>query len=483
MSTLDRINGFVRRSATLKLVGVAILALILLIPASMIDSLIWERQNLRDQAISEISSKWGNEQRLAGPVIQVPFTEIIRVADDKTTTRRGSAYFLPEAVSIGGEVVSEERYRGIYVAVLYTGEFEVSASFDSLAIERLDVAANTLDWSKATLAFGVEDLRGIDSLSALSHNGKQHDFEPGAVSNGLITTGFQAPLGLTAPFGGGAFQFAVKVRGNSALRFTPLAANTQVQLASDWGTPKFTGAFLPAERTIDDSGFGASWNVLEVNRPFPQEGTILSGQAGLPANVNVRDQYYQYGSSYEQAYMVEEAFEGSSANFGGYDFGVEFLLPVDDYRKTMRSAKYSALFIAATFLTFFFIEVLNGRRLHPVQYLLIGFAVVLFYVLLLSLSEHIGFDLAYLISVLLILGLITTYSAAVLRNRKLTLLVAGVLVVLYTFFYSLLQLEDYSLLIGSLGLLLALATVMYLTRRTNWYDLRTGEVNSEAHQE
>ena len=166
--------------------------------------------------------------------------------------------------------------------------------------------------------------------------------------------------------------------------------------------------------------------------------------------------------------------------YGGYDFGVRFLLPVDEYRKIDRSAKYSALFIAATFLTFFFIEVLNRRRIHPVQYLLIGFAVVLFYVLLLSLSEHLGFDASYAISVALILGLITAYAYSQLRSVKLTGLVAGVLAVLYVFFYSLLQLEDYALLLGSFGLLLALATVMWLTRRTDWYDLGRGAAPSTA---
>jgi len=471
MNTLDRLNGFVRRSATLKLIGVAILALILLIPASMIDSLVYERQNLRDAAVAEIASKWGNVQRLAGPVIQVPYTQAVELSDGKVTTRRGSAYFLPEEVTFDGGVASEERYRGIYVAVLYTSTFQVRGRFSSLDLNRIDVNEDELDWSRARLCFGVEDLRGIDSLSKLQFSGASVDFEPGAVAGGLLSSGFQAPIQLDSGFAGGNFEFDVTVRGNSAINFTPLAANTVVDLNSDWGTPKFSGAFLPDERDIDDAGFMASWRVLEVNRPFPQQGTLLLGQDGLQPQYSGAPAQSAYEMEYRDPYQYED-----QSSFNGYDFGVNFLLPVDDYRKTMRSAKYSALFIAATFLTFFFIEVLNGRRLHPVQYLLVGFAVVLFYVLLLSLSEHLGFDWAYLIAALLILGLVTGYSAAVLRNTKLTLLVAGVLAALYAFFYSLLQLEDYSLLIGSFGLLAALATIMYLTRRTNWYQLQTGEV-------
>ena len=467
MSTLERINNYIKGSATLKLLGVAILALILLWPAGLVDSLIWERQNLRDTAVDEISSKWGNAQRLAGPIIQVPFTEttttVLSDGKETSSTRRGAAYFLPEAVDFEGATISEERYRGIYVAVLYTADVKVSGHFKPFALDRLDVDTSALDWSRATLVFGLSDVRGIDKLSSLSFGSQSNEFEPGAPSFGLIPRGFQAPIELSPSFAGGEFSFDLNFRGSGTMAFAPLSAETNVSLNSDWGTPKFSGSFLPDERTIDDSGFGASWKILEVNRPIPQEGTIRTAQS---------DAYNTFGT--------RGFAEGNNrARAGNYDFGVRFLLPVDDYRKISRSAKYSALFIGATFLTFFFIEVLNRRRLHPVQYLLVGFAVVLFYVLLLSLSEHIGFNWAYLVSTGLILGLISGYTAAVLGNRKLTFLVTSILAILYGFFYSLLQLEDYSLLLGSAGLLLALATVMYLTRKTNWYKLQT---SSEENQ-
>ncbi len=464
MSTFERINAYIKGSATLKLIGVAILALILLIPASMVDSLIWERQNLRDAAISEISGKWGNAQRLAGPVIQVPFSETITtvLSDGKESqsTRRGAAYFLPETVEFKGATVSEERYRGIYVAVLYTADVTVKGRFKPFALNRLDVDEAALDWSRATLVFGLSDVRGIDKLSALSFEAQTAEFEPGTPSFGLVPRGFQAPISLSPDFAGGEFSFDLNFRGSSMMAFAPLSAETNVSLQSDWGTPKFTGSFLPDERNIDGAGFGASWKILEVNRPIPQEGTIRTGKSDSYAVFNDH-RFDKYADDVPQA--------------GVYDFGVRFLLPVDEYRKISRSAKYSALFIAATFLTFFFIEVLNGRRLHPVQYLLVGFAVVLFYVLLLSLSEHIGFNWSYLASTLMILGLITGYTSAVLKNRRLTVFVTSILAVLYGFFYSLLQLEDYSLLLGSLGLLLALGAVMYLTRKTNWYSLNTNE--------
>ena len=177
---------------------------------------------------------------------------------------------------------------------------------------------------------------------------------------------------------------------------------------------------------------------------------------------------------------VGDYYAPPNAADGAFGFGARFLLAVDDYRKTARSAKYAALFVAATFLTFFFIEVLNGRRVHPVQYVLVGSAVVLFYVLLLSLSEHVGFEPAYAIAMALILALVGGYAWAVLRERKLAGLVVGLLALLYGFFYSLLQLEDYSLLLGSFGLLLALAVVMYLTRHTDWYDLSAAREDTDT---
>ncbi len=474
MSSLDSLNDFARRSPTIKLLGIGLLALILLIPATMVNSLITERQSLRDSAVQEISQQWGHAQRLAGPVIQVPYTQR-ELVDNRYVDRVAAAYFLPSQVRIEAEIAPEQRRRGIYVAVLYTGKLRVTGRFDTLAISRLGVAPELIDWSRASLSFGVEDLRGIDSLSSLTLGGSRIGFEPGLPIPSLLHSGFQAPITIAPDWTGGEFNFDLTLRGSSEIAFSPLASQTEVATSGTWGDPKFTGAFLPDQRKVESATFDAQWTVVEVNRPLPRAGTLPAGSTGqgaFQAEAMKIDPYT--GDRYAYATTVE-SYDGTqtaaATSFGNYDFGVSLLLPLDDYRKTYRSARYSALFIAASFLTFFFIEVLNGRRLHLVQYLLIGAAIVLFYVLLLSLSEHIGFDLAYLTSVLLTLGLIGGYSWSVLDNRKLTLLVIGLLALLYGFFYGLLQLEDYSLLIGSLGLLVALATIMYLTRRTNWGDL------------
>ena len=484
-SILDRLNDYLRRSATVKLIGVGILALILLIPASMVESLVWERQRLRDRAVSEVAATWGQSQRLAGPVLQVPFTETVSTSEDGArTVRNGSAYFLPDRIDAAADVASEERYRGIYVAVLYTTGVEVRARFDSLAVAQV-AEGRTLDWSRAALTFGVSDLRGIDSLSdlrlsklSLTGAPTRVPFQPGTPSYALVEDGFQAPLALDGPPRELEVAFGLQLRGSGSLAVTPLGGVTEVALSGDWPAPKFLGAFLPDEREVTDDGFAARYEVLKVNRPFRQQGTRVGGQTGLPGSplssgvLAAADEVYAEAASVDYGMRRYDDLSGGPDVSAAYDFGVRFLLPVDEYRKTQRSAKYAALFVLATFLTFFFIEVLNRRRLHPVQYLLVGSAVVLFYVLLLSLSEHVGFDAAYGISVLLILGLVTAYAHSQLRSPRLTALVAGVLAVLYGFFYSLLQLEDYSLLLGSLGLLLALATIMYVTRKTDWYGLK-----------
>lgn len=482
MSTLRQINEFLRRSPSVKLLGIGFLALLLLIPATLVEGLIEDRQRLRDRAVAEIGAQWGTAQRLAGPVLQVPYRyrETVGRGDDaKTYTRTGAAYFLSSEVDIDVDIVPEERQRGIYVAVLYTARVRVTGRFDSLAYDRLDVDASAFDFSRATITFGVEDLRGIDSLSTLTLGGRRVGFEPGLPTPSVLNTGFRAPIDIDAEWPGGTFAFELTLRGSDEIAVSPLASTTEVDVAGVWSAPKFIGSFLPDDRLVEAGAFRAEWSVLEVNRALRRSGLLTGSTRGQSAyrpsggeaytrsyaSSSASPRYYDdYGSYVEPA----AASSGPIDNFGAYDFGVDLLLPVDDYRKAFRTARYALLFIAASFLTFFFIEVLNGRRLHLVQYLLIGAAIVLFYVLLLSLSEHVGFDWAYLLSAAAILALIGGYAKAVLGNTRLTLLVVAVLTLLYTYFYGLLQMEDYSLLIGSFGLLLALATIMYLTRGTDW---------------
>lgn len=457
----DRLNAWARRSVTLKLLTVGFIILLLLIPTSLLTSLIRERQLIRDQAIAEVSSKWGSDQTIAGPVISVPYRTARPDAEGKLVYSSGYAHFLPDSISVNGQVLPAERYRGIYVVVLYQARLRIAGHFGAFTTEGLPLEAEELQWDDALFTIGITDMKGVESAIRLQLGDSSRQVGPGTVTTDLFASGASVPVDLRNRPASLPFAFDLSLNGSSSLFFAPFGKRTQVELRSPWSHPSFEGTFLPDERTLSDTGFVARWEVLELNRNYPQQGI------GSFIGSDILTPPYSSGDYAAMAGMPTAMDAGS--------FGLRLTLPIDEYQKTMRSAKYAGYFIVLTFLTFFFIEVLNHRRLHPIQYLLIGAAIVLFYVLLLSLSEHMAFNSAYLLSGLLIISLITAYSFFSLRNLRLTLLVAVVLTIFYGFFYSVLQLQDYALLLGSFGLLLTLALVMYLTRHIDWYRLNAAE--------
>jgi inner membrane protein len=232
------------------------------------------------------------------------------------------------------------------------------------------------------------------------------------------------------------FSLDFDLKGSQMLYFIPVGEVTDVNIASSWANPSFNGAFLPDNRTVSDSGFTANWNILHLNRNFPQQ------------------------------------WIGSLQRIDYSAFGIDLLLPVDSYLKSMRSIKYAILFIGFTFLVFFFVEVLNKVFIHPVQYVLVGIALVVFYTLLLSISEHLTYNLAFLVSAVATLLLIIGYVKAILKSNMLTFLIGGILSVLYTFIFVIIQLQDYALLIGSIGIFIILSLVMYFSRKIDWYNLK-----------
>lgn len=462
-SFFDRLNNWARNSVTLKLFAIGVLILFLLIPASMLTSLIHERENIRDNAIQEVSSKWGLNQSISGPVIAVPYQSIYQTEDGKAAVRNGFVHFLPDQLHIEGTLVPEKRYRGIYVVVLYNAKLNISGKFGPLEPATLNVPDKDIQWSKALLNIGVSDMKGVQNQLQLTLNGDQKlDFGPGTVASDLFSSGANIPLDLSNREEAGAmtFSFELNLNGSSDLYFVPFGKENTVRISSSWSNPSFEGDFLPDSREVNEQGFTATWKVLQLNRNYPQQGQ----DNFIAENSPNREVYYDKAG---YANYSETEFRSHTGAFG-----VKLLLPIDEYQKSMRSAKYAIFFVIITFLTFFFIEVLNRRRLHPIQYILIGSAIILFYVLLLSISEHLSFDWAYWIACVIIVLLITVYSSFVLKNKRLTFMVSGLLLILYGFFYSILQLQDYALLLGSFGLLLILGTIMYLTRNVDWYHLR-----------
>ncbi len=432
----NNFKSWIRESVSVKFVVICILTLLLLIPASMIRSLVRERKQTRNEVINEISSKWGNEQTITGPVITVPYKEYQYAEGKAPTYVVRYAHFLPDNVEINGELVPEIRYRSIYKVALYKSDLKFSGSFSRPDFTLWKTDPERIMWDEAFISVGIPDMRGIKQGVTINFNGETLEVRPGVPSRDIIYSGISALIpsicdsGLTKL----DFSFDLHINGSEAIGFIPLGKTTTVKINSTWQAPSFDGAFLPDERKIDANGFNAEWKILHLNRNFPQQWL---------------------GKEYEM---------------DGWSFGVDLMFPVDHYQKSERSAKYAVMFIALTFLTFFFSEVLSKKRIHPIQYLLIGLSLCIFYILLISLSEQIGFTWAYIIAAIANIILITAYSASIMKKRKLIAMVAFILVVLYTFLFTILQLEDYSLLMGSIGLFIVMVLIMYLSRKVNWHN-------------
>lgn len=430
----------------LKLGAIFFIALLLLIPAMMIESLITERENTQQNAIREVSSKWSTEQTLTGPFISIPYNRYVReysVKDsaEKMVQYREYLHVLPSQLEISGNINPEKRYRGIYEIVVYNSALSISGSFSKMDLAALDIPLEHIQFDNAEFVLGLNDLRGIEEPIDLQWNGQKTAFNPGVSSNDVVGSGINAQLSLIPGDSSTAhFSFNLRLKGSQILYFTPVGKVTDIQLRSDWPTPSFNGAFLPDQKTVSDKGFEANWNILHLNRNYPQIWT--SNRHSL-------------------------AVTGSA-------FGIDLLLPVDNYQKSYRAVRYAVLFIGFTFLVFFFIEVLRRFFIHPVQYLLVGVALLVFYTLLLSISEHLSFNKAFLLSALATLLLITGYVRAILKSMQMALLIAGILGLLYGFIFTIIQLQDFALLIGSIGLFAVLAGVMYLSRKIDWYNLNDG---------
>jgi len=433
-TTLQSTTSRIGRSVTFKLSVVGALILVLLVPVSMIKSLIREREWRQGRVVDEINAKWGRSQTVAGPILSIPYRKIIEYEKGKQTAVTRYIHLLPDALQVQGGVTPQVRYRGIYQAVLYQTRLVIEGRFPRPVIDNDRIPPEDIFWDAAFVALGITDLRGIRASIQGTFGGQTLAMEPGMETADVLASGVSAPVALNQGVQGYDFQFTIDLNGSQQLSFTPVGRTTTVAVHSPWSDPSFTGAFLPAERTISPEGFTARWNVLHLNRNYPQTWT---------------------GSGHK---LEESAF------------GVRLFSPVDVYQKSMRTAKYALMFIVFAFTAFFVAEVICRLRVHPVQYLLIGLAIIIFYTLLLSISEHTRFGIAYLTASTAVLGLITAYARNILRSTAVTAMVAGMLAVLYGYLYILLQLEDYALLMGSIGLFVVLGLVMFLTRNISWYE-------------
>lgn len=429
-----QLSFFERYAAIIKIATIGILILLLLIPSSMIQGLIREREQNQDEVKEEISSKWGKAQTISGPIVTIPYVVNIKNVNGTIEKTTKNIHLLPENLDIVGQLDTVERHRNIYKLIAYSTSLQFKGNFSTEELKSIGVSEQDILWDQASLNMGVTDLGGITDNISVKFGSDTFNFNPGLDNKDNFYSGVSAPITM-APSITKDFSFVLNIKGSESIHFLPVGKVTKVHLTSKCPNPSFDGKFIPEKHNTDNKGFDAQWKILHLNRNFPQ------------------------------------AWRNNEQEINENGFGVSLMLDVDHYQKTMRSAKYAILFIAMTFLSFFFIEILNKKRIHPIQYILIGLVLVLFYVLLLSFSEQFGFDLAYLISSLAVVVLITVYTASVLQSRQKTLVMLGILTVLYAFIYIIIQMAEYSLLFGSVGLFLFLAAVMLASRKVDWYSI------------
>ncbi len=437
------------RNLLLKIGVISALVILMLIPLEMIEGVVRERSAYRSQAKQSIAHSWTGAQQVLGPVMVVPYTEehSRKVWDEKAKEYRQETYrtehritLLPEALAIDAGVNTEERSRGIYAIPVYGASLTITGRFNKQPLLAVAAAMRNIEWQRPWLSLLVSDIRGVASQPQLNWRGETLEF----LSGNRLTDQASGMHVMLQPLEAVKaadydFDFTLNLHGMERLEFSPVGKTTQVTLASDWPHPSFIGRYLPAERDISKTGFNANWQVSSFSSDMPQ--------------------------------TMEALMEGNARRFLDNTFGVSFINSVDVYQQTERSVKYGVLFLVLTFVVFFLYEVMKRLRLHPMQYLLVGTALSVFYLLLISLSEHIAFELAYLIATLASVTIIGFYLSGVMKNRLMALLFSGVLGLLYAMLFAILRSEDNALLMGSLLLFATLSTVMVVTRRLDWYSV------------
>lgn len=420
-----------------KIIVIVILVLAMIIPIEMISSLVREREHRKEYANSDVSSKWGMEQTIIGPVITIPYKTYLE-SDGKLKETINYKHFLPNKLLINGNLNSHIRERGIYEVVLYESSLKISGNFDKNTLSDFVNQNKDILWQQATLSLGVSDMKGIQGEPELFLGEQKLEIEPGIIIKDIFPSGISAN---NIEFGQKQqidFDLKINLNGSKSLYFVPIGKNNIVELQSNWETPSFVGSFLPKQHNIDDKGFSSNWEISHLNRNYPQSWT---------------------GSKYK-----DEIYNSK--------YGVNLYVSADVYKQSIRSIKYAILFIIITFATFFCTEILNGNKVHPFQYLLIGITISIYYVLLLSLSEHINFDYAYLISSIVTVLIIWGYSKTIFTQKpQLPIFISGVLSILYAYLYMLLQLADYALLVGAIGIFISITVLMFITRKINWYEI------------
>lgn len=415
------------QSTTAKMLLVGVLTLGLLIPLELVKSLITERSSRQKEVVNETTNKWGESIYFYGPILKIPYI-------DPVTKQITQAYFFPEQLSGTAQTeVKPPLQRSLYKSDVFTANFNFTGKYAAANFSKKAVPNENIFWDKASIIIKTSNLKSVKSEVKIFLDNEYYTFDPSETTTSVdstetLETGY---INYNA-IANQSFQVTIMYNGSQKISIVPIGKTTDLQMTSNWNSPKFDGKFIPSDKKISDKGFQAKWHILHFNRPFSQE-------------------------HFEQLPDLRK-----------YTFDVDFFKPVNEYQQNERAAKYGFLVIGLTFLLFFLIQSISKINIHIFQYTMIGFALILFYTLLISITEHSSFTTAYCIAGSLVIIVIVLYSISVLKNRKFPLFIGLALTALYSFIYVIIQLEDYALLVGSIGLFCILAAVMYFSRKIDW---------------
>lgn len=448
----NKFGQWVKTSITARLAMVGILTVVLLIPLSYINSLIRERSYRQNDVVQEINQQWGKDVLVYGPILKLPyktyakttkFNEKTNTYSTETETIIKHIYIFPELLQAKAEVDTKPLYRGNFESAVYTSSMDFSGHFTKPNLKSKDIEDKDILWNKASFIVKTTNLKGIRGELKINVNKNAYLFETNFNSHSQGKHNYLDELesayinAESLPKSDGLkmdFDFNIIHNGSSFLKIIPIGKTTTLSMESNWADPSFIGEFLPNDKTkvITEEGFSSDWKVTHLNRAFSQQ------------------------------YLNE------IPNLNQFAFGTRFLIMVDEFQQSERSAKYGFLVIGLTFLLFFLIQTLSKINIHPFQYLMIGLALTMFYTLLVSISEHSDFLKAYLIAGASVITLITLFSKSILKTWKFPFFIGLSLTALYTFIYTIIQLENYALLVGSIGLFIILALVMFVSRKIDW---------------
>lgn len=431
------------QSNTAKMIMVGMLTLFLLIPLSLVQSLIRERSERKNEVVFDVNESWGSEIHFYGPILKIPYktyteTAIVDEKSRETIIQKKAsiqnAYFFPNDLENKTTVEKvDDIKRGLYNPIVFKANMKFSGSFQDVAFEKLNIKSEDILWDKATILVKTTNLKSIKSDLKIVLNKKNYSLESKADEDNyfgtLETETFTYKSGEKIDF-----NFNMNYNGSNSIQFIPVGKTTTSSINANWDSPSFIGSFAANDTTkeITNENFHADWKILHINRPFSQQ------------------------------------YDNKIPDLKNYSYGVKLIETVDQYQQNERASKYGFLVIGLTFLIFFLIQTISKKSIHIFQYTMIGLALIMFYTLLISITEHSSFTIAYAIAASAVIIMLLLYSISVLKEKKFPLFICASLIILYSFIFVIIQLENYALLVGSIGLFLILGAIMYFSRKIDW---------------